>query len=353
MLSLAGFLSRVDYKFDGYDLNDLSIPAAGGSSFNQPSINAPAAALCDRGDGTVNRFFQQVNLFATLFRHRRTVVASGIPTPFPPLGLPLVPDRRVAGRVRCVSQHELRRLCRLPPSPVPGLLDGTLSQANLLNFAHDNTMIAHELGHNITQHLTFVRDPSWCGQVICPVPAGWLWFHDLADAWGAHLESTDCIGGWVAKNLGGTNHSRYCSPQNEAVGTPPHHSEAGQLPRRLWVKTPFDASNPGDDFPKKEAAPPMELRVLARPGGGRGALACAPRHAEQVPAVRPPAVRGPLAAARARAHGQSRVHPRRVDAERLRATLGPGQGDGAPVGGSARRAAPRPSLTTAPTRRAR
>ena len=195
VLSLAGFLSRVDYKFDGYDLNDLSIPAAGGSSFNQPSINAPAAALCDRGDGTVNRFFQQVNLFATLFRHRRTVVASGIPTPFPPLGFPWYPTVESPGVCGAYLNMNFGACAGYRHRLCPDFSDGTLSQANLLNFAHDNTMIAHELGHNITQHLTFVRDPSWCGQAICPVPAGWLWFHDLADAWGAHLESTDCIGG--------------------------------------------------------------------------------------------------------------------------------------------------------------
>ena len=134
----------------------------------------------------------------------------------------------------------------------------------------------------------------------------------------------------MAKNLGGTNHSRYCSPQNEAVGTPPHHSEAGQLPRRLWVKTPFDASNPGDDFPKKQVAPPMELEYSH--GQVAGAALWHVRLGMRSK-CRPSGL--PQFAVRwRRALGLTgiSVHPRRVDAERLRAALGPGQGDGAPVG---------------------
>jgi hypothetical protein len=125
----------------------------------------------------------------------------------------------------------------------PNYSDGTTNARNLMNFAHDNTMVGHEVGHNATWRLTILRPAGWCGSASCALPTGWAALHDLADFWGAHLESTNCIGGWVAKNMGGIDASRYCL----------RHDERSSLPRLLEVETPWSALAPGDHFPEHRA----------------------------------------------------------------------------------------------------
>ena len=238
-LERSGVSNRVDYRGDGYDAWDVSVPASGAppANFDQPPLNDAAQALCARDS---NKGFQQVNLFATLTRQRDAVVGQGIYAPFP--ALPWTP---MVETLTCGSWFNMNfGACRgYTDAACPSYSDGTTSARNLMNFAHDNTMIGHELGHNATWRLTILRPAGWCGSATCALPTGWAALHDLADFWGAHLEGTNCLGGWVAKNMGGIDASRYCL----------RHDERSSLPRLLEVGTPFSALEPGDHFPEHRA----------------------------------------------------------------------------------------------------
>ncbi len=125
-------------------------------------------------------------------------------------------------------------------SACPDYSDGTSSLDNCMNFAHDNTVIAHEVGHNVTSKLTNWRAFDWCGSKKCALPVGWRSLHDLADFWSAHLESTNCVGGWVCKNVGGVDAALDCHS----------HTEGSGLPRLHELPLPFDSDAPGDHFPE-------------------------------------------------------------------------------------------------------
>jgi hypothetical protein len=132
----------------------------------------------------------------------------------------------------------------VPETPKPG--GGfNFEPLNHLNFADDNTMVAHEFGHNATTRLTNDRPSDWCSPApggSCQNVPGWSLFDDLADSWASHLESTNCIGGWVAQNRGGVGAGLYCNP---------FHDDWGALPRRLEVVTPFNETVRQDHFPEK------------------------------------------------------------------------------------------------------
>jgi hypothetical protein len=242
-LQQAAVANRVDYGGDGYTAADVAISdTTTGSSatlanFAQAPLDDAAQALCATGS---NKGFQQVNFFATLTRHHGTVLGQGIFTPFPDLPWSPQVDTQTCGSW---FNMNFGACLGYTHAACPNYSDGTTGTQNLMNFAHDNTMIAHELGHNATWRLTILRPPTWCGAATCALPTGWAALHDLADFWGAHLESTNCIGGWVAKNLGGVDASRYCL----------RHDERNSLPRLLDVATPFNPAAPGDHFPEHRA----------------------------------------------------------------------------------------------------
>jgi hypothetical protein len=245
-LRLSGVLNRVDYRGDGYNSLDLGIPGdANGSSatfanFDHAPINQPDLALCASGS---NKAFQQVNLFATIQRSRATVLAQGIFEPFPTW--PWSPRVEVpAFNANAAMTFGVREGYDHPACP--NFYDGTngaRDRRNYLNFAHDNTVIGHELGHSITPRLTSGRPADWCGGPSCSLPFGWSQLHDLADFWASHFESTDCTGGWVSKNLGGVDASLNCLDHREDFG----------LPRRHVVTVPFNPAVPGDHFPEHRA----------------------------------------------------------------------------------------------------
>jgi hypothetical protein len=86
-------------------------------------------------------------------------------------------------------------------------------------------VIGHEIGHVVTADLGQSRPEDWCHPgadgPACPKPSGWyVKFHDLADFWSAHVESTNCIGGWMGKNVHGTDASLYCRRHDEGGGFP-------------------------------------------------------------------------------------------------------------------------------------
>lgn len=250
ILKSQGLSNPVDYQGDGDLTNDLSVSdnANGSSStlanFNQAPINDPNEALCGTGS---NKGFQQVNFLSSLNFYVKHMINLGIYTPFPKLGGtssdspdPWNPQIEVAGY--CNAHSSMRfGACESYFNPAcPDYSVGGNNGQNYMNFVHDKTVIAHELGHTIQPRLSYARPSDWCGSGTCSVPVGWIGFHDLADAWAAHLESTNCTGGWVGKNQLGVDASLNCA----------NHFE-GSIPRLHEVSVPLDPSQPGDHFPEK------------------------------------------------------------------------------------------------------
>lgn len=244
ILQRSGVSGRIEYKGDpAKGANVAILDSTGGSSpttanFDQVPINDAAQALCAWGS---NRSFQQVNLLSTLTRQYETVLGQGIFTPFPPS--PWMPQVETLSNTSWsymnfgAGQGYFEPACPNYYSGVPA------DPRNFMNFAHDNSMIGHELGHNATWRLTIDRPVNWCSTPPCALPVGWAVLEDLADFWGAHLESTPCIGGWVAKNMGGVGASLNCALSDESRN----------LPRKLEVSTPLDAGDPRDHFPEHRA----------------------------------------------------------------------------------------------------
>jgi hypothetical protein len=255
-LKLAGMANRVDYQGNGYDALDVSISdAANGSSatfanFNQAPINDPVQALC--GTGT-NKAFQQVNFFGVLSTYYQNALSLSIYTPFPKIGgVAADPPTPWNPKVESASAG-----CNAWSSMDYGACSGYFDMScpnqvgTFMNFAHDNTVVGHELAHSITPRFTQARPSNWCGMGVCSIPLGWGVFHDLADFWADHFESTNCTAGWVAKNLGGAvNASLNCAMSDEDGG----------LPRLHTVTVPFNPAAAGDHFP--------EHRALGNFGGG-------------------------------------------------------------------------------------
>ena len=250
VLRLAGVATRVDYQGDGlsdvFNAADVAVAAAGTALFDQAPINDGALALCGTGG---NKGFQQVNVFATLHWHRDTLLATGMYTPYPDPRFVWAP-RVESVTIGCGAWSDMNfGACEgYKNAACPEYVDptGATSLANLMNFAHDNSMVAHELGHSVTWRLTTGRPSDWCGAASCPVPLALGQFHDIADFWAAHLESTNCVGGWVAKNVGGVDASLYCRS----------HQVTG-LPRLHQARVPFDPTRPmadaDDHFPEHRA----------------------------------------------------------------------------------------------------
>jgi hypothetical protein len=261
VLSQSSLMERVDIGSDGWDSREARIRSdTGGSSptmaqFDQIPLNQPPP-----GCFAIDREgFEQVNVFGIVARHHGTVQAGGIFQPFPEYVWG--PRVRMGGCQAgsdlgfgaCSGYFDAQCPMRTEPEiAIPGGGGFVFQPLNYLNFADDNTMVAHEFGHNATNRLTLDRPTDWCGAptgTACPTVAGWGRFDDLGDAWASHLESTNCMGGWVAKNRGGVDAARHCAM---------FHDEWGGLPRRLEVLTPFNATAssatvPQDHFPEKRS----------------------------------------------------------------------------------------------------
>ncbi len=249
-LKLAGVADRVDYLNNGFDANDVSIPdSSGGSSatfaqFNQAPINAGASAVCSSGG---NVTFQQVNFFADFHVNWQQAVYQGIFTPFPTSPWDPRVESATAG-CGAWSDMDYGACQGYYDAACPSFSDGTAGGPNYMNFAHDNTVVSHELAHNSVKRFTQTRPVNWCGMGPCSIPVGWTTrFHDLADAWADHFENTNCTAGWVAKNLGGVDASNNCQGSRG-------HVETGGLPRLHEVTAPFNPGSPGDHFPEHRDA---------------------------------------------------------------------------------------------------
>ena len=229
-------LSRPDFQDDGFDDLDVQIAAAEGElGFDQYPFNDHEQAMC--GHGT-NKQFQQIHFFASLMRYRRYSKALGVDPVFSLAWKPGIESPRAG----CSAWSNMSfGACRGYYDPAcPNYSDGTDSLENCLNFAHDNTVIGHEMGHNITAELANRRPFNWCGSSKCSLPVGWRSLHDLADFWADHFESTPCVGGWVCKNVGGVDAAKGCKS----------HSEGSGMPRLHELPLPFTPDAPGDHFPE-------------------------------------------------------------------------------------------------------
>ena len=253
-LKLTDVINRVDYLGDGDTTNDVSISdSADGSNatfanFDQAPINDAAEALCASG---TNKAFQQVNFHGTVSRYYQRSLSLGIFTPFPKNGgtsadppTPWSPKVESASAgCNAWSNMDYGACEGYFNAACPDYTTGTDSGGNFMNFAHDNPVIGHELAHNITPRFTSARPSDWCATPPCSIPVSWGNFHDLADFWADHFDSTNCLGGWVAKNLNGVDASLYCLL----------HDEGGYLPRLHEVTVPFNPATPGDHFPEHRA----------------------------------------------------------------------------------------------------
>ncbi|MGI9289040.1 MAG: hypothetical protein ACR2P1_26950, partial [Pseudomonadales bacterium] len=237
-LSLSGVMNRVDYLGDGDGANDVSISVhINGSTetfanFNQAPLDDESEALCRSG---ANKAYQQINFFANIYKYRSWTVANGIFMPFP--ALPWSP--RVESSFPCNANSSMNfGFCDgYEEATCPEYVGEPNDKSRAINYALDNTVVAHEMGHNITQRYTNARPSDWCESDTCPVALGWVSLHDLADFWADHFESTNCNSGWVAKNIDGVDASLNCGAT---------HSEGGGAPRLHEVDIPFDATDPTD-----------------------------------------------------------------------------------------------------------
>jgi hypothetical protein len=250
-LKLQGVSARVDYKGDGNGNNDLAlstgIVTGGSADFDRPPLNNRTKAVCSSGG---NPEFQQVNFFAALQANRRHALYNGMFAPFPATPWQPRVEASICGAWStmyfgaCEGYRDTACPEYIPSSPPD------TPERRYLNFAHDASIIAHEVAHDSIQRLTTTRPANWCGASECPIPIGWFALHDLADVWADHVEDTNCVGGWVAKNIGGIDHSKDCVGPDPTHPQEDRHSEAGLLPRRHELDWMLQPNKPRDHFPE-------------------------------------------------------------------------------------------------------
>jgi len=244
VLSLSGMSGRVDFEDDGYNVRDVSIAElTNGSSavfanFDQTPINNVEQAICATGSNS--NAFQQTHLFSKIHKYRGWAVGHGVFTPFPSAEW----DIRVGDTSFCNANSGMRfGVCDGWTDPIcPARTPGSTGTSRRINTALDDTIIAHEMGHNIMQRYTNERPGDWCGSPTCPIPIGWGQLHDLADFWADHFTSSNCNGGWHGKNHVSTNSHLNCI----------QHNENGLWPRLHELSVPFvpGTGTTGDHFPE-------------------------------------------------------------------------------------------------------
>jgi len=219
---------------DGDDQNGMAF-----ADFDRPPINAAADALCWSGG---NVWFQQANFFAQLHFLRKQALAHGVPPSFPASAWSPTLEDPDAG---CGANKEYKfGACEAYYNALcPDYSDGGDADENRMNLAHDPTVLPHEVAHNAMDTLTG-QSPAWCLHPGgCVSGEGWGELHDLADAWSDHFENTNCVGGWVAKNVGGVDASYNCTGTRG-------HDEGRPLPRLHELNVPFHPAVPTDHFPE-------------------------------------------------------------------------------------------------------
>ncbi len=255
----------VDAAEDGFyglhlDGTMTLVPPPGIEAFAGDAAAAPAdvtasedvtAPVCiGTADDSEAWRFLQVDLFATLQRQIETVRAAGLfdSFPDPPLQVELVADE-----YKAEVKGSAMRFGFDPEAQGEGCPD---IEGLRLGASQDHSVVAHELGHLISRHLTSNRPVDWChspaaagesevapGRPPCPVPnpLELQIFHDHADTWANTLEGTPCWGDWVGRNLAGPGVGQACQEPAE---------DAGSMPRLATVGLPFVAQQPRNHFPE-------------------------------------------------------------------------------------------------------
>lgn len=244
-LQLDGVSERVDYRGDNVFTPTSEVQSII-PNFNLPPFNDAAGSVCDHQQ---NILFQQVNLFASISRYRAVARARGIYEPFPDYRWAPSVEQNVPNSSAVPPPAECEAWSTMTfgactgyyAAGCPAFSGGPTPQDNYMNHALDGTLIAHEVGHNVTTRLTESRPSDWCAASSCAMPIGWGSFHDLADFWAADFTGTNCVGGWLAQNVGGPGVSRDCL----------RHQENNLLPRLHRVTVPLDPTAVADHFPEK------------------------------------------------------------------------------------------------------
>lgn len=252
VLRLDQVSERVNYNGDTDPDNDVSIPSAGSppANFDQPPHNAETNANCG-----ANPAFPQITFFAWLQSSHQQAVYNGVYPPFPESPWQPVIEARDCN----ATDNLFFGACEGYFAPqCPNQLAGTYREDSYLSYAQDGTIVAHEVGHLAVKRLTVDRPERWCNGPTCPKPVGWLALHELADVWADHLQDTNCVGGWVAKNVNGTDGNKNCIGKDPNGSGDGLHSEDAELPRRHELDLVFQPETPRDHFPERVRAHPPD-----------------------------------------------------------------------------------------------
>ncbi|HLZ35183.1 MAG TPA: hypothetical protein VKP13_14300, partial [Nitrospira sp.] len=241
-LTLSGIFGRIDMNGDGiYDI-EVAEPS---EKFDQAAFSmSPTVQSVACFDGN-NKEFAQVDLMTTISRYRAIFNSAGPALwAFPRTERAIWVNHASTGCDAFTGHDGFRfGLC-------PGYSDPACPDVGELNAAHDHTVVAHEFGHAFTSYQygypedldpavkrSGDRPASWCKETSlestapdpCPMPTSPSdIFHDFADAWAHLLEDTNCFGGWVAKNIGGTNSSKDCTAWTSELNQWPRQSDVVQ-----------------------------------------------------------------------------------------------------------------------------
>ncbi|NUN15481.1 MAG: hypothetical protein HUU55_17795 [Myxococcales bacterium] len=236
-LKLSNVINRVDRGGDGGS-NDVSISSSNNGSsasyanFDQSPLNTTTGrrTVCAQA-ASHNAAFSEVDFYAAIYKVWSRAIGNGVINT-DTIKFPRSAWSPKVNRNFCNANASMdygAGDCFFSDSACPDCTD-TGGCSSVLNFAHDHTIVAHELAHNIGWQ-QFCQRPG-CGPDCtgtCGTGPSW---HDLADLWAATYEENPCIAGWSVKNDNGIDNSLYCNPL---------HDEGGWLPRLL---------SPADRFPE-------------------------------------------------------------------------------------------------------
>jgi hypothetical protein len=212
---------RVDRFGDGnFNDGEVSISSTNESTasfanFDQATagMNDGANAVCnnDPAGNPANKTFQQIDLFATVSRHRSMGLNAGLFTPFPSSGAMklTVEDTTYGYGCNAMGSPTYLKFGQCPGFTSAMCHPGAIGR--YMNTSQDHTWVGHEFGHAMTARQYTDRPADWCmgpsfggTPAACPVPVSPLGsVHDWADAWAHAFENINCFGGWTGHNIGG------------------------------------------------------------------------------------------------------------------------------------------------------
>jgi len=220
--------TRADFR-----MKQVEWPSGYDTQKKKLNVKMVACEIGDEHREPGNRDFERIDLMATLNRYRRDLLGLDIiKRPFPAEGriitiefpgqMPNCDAYVSAGRQLVFGR------CQGYGLPAcPSVADFELSPV------HDHTIVAHEFGHVLMDHI-YDRNSGSISSI----------FHDFADAWVQVLEGTNCVGGWWYRNMPGH------APENPCNGK--GDPDRG-LPRVSRVPYPGEAmkkEDQDDHFPE-------------------------------------------------------------------------------------------------------